>query len=449
MSLSTCIATVAAATAAGFALRPVAPELSLGVIYVIPVVVAATLYGVAYAVGVSISSILAFNYFFLPPIHSFALRDSANWVGLAVYLATAVVVSELASRSRRRAREAEQRAREATFLASVSAGLLEEGRIADRLSEIAKGAADVLGLDASRIELGSLRRPERSEVAYDLGVSGRHVGRLFARTPALDEQARERVTSALASLLASAVDRERLSSAAVEAETLRRSDAVKTAVLRAVSHDLRSPITAIRAAGDGLNRDDFALDETDRRTLLTTIRAEAARLERLVTNLIDLSRLEAGAAIPRPELWTADELIGRALETLGPSAERVNVGLGPDTAATSVDATQIERVLVNVIENALKFSVEPVEITTRTTRESVVVEIRDRGSGIDARNASRLFEPFEVGREPATGSGLGLAIASGFAHANGATLDAAPAADGGTVFSITLPRAQLPAEVHG
>src|SRR5205085_7741744 len=246
------IGSVAAVTGLIFALRPVAPVLSLGVLYVIAVVGVAMLFGLAYAIPVSIASMLAFNFFFLPPVHTFALRDSANWVALGVYVATAVAVSELATRSRRRARDAEQREREATFLAEASASLLEAEHVAARLRDVSAGAGAVLGLRRARIELESLRRPDAGEAAYDLDVGRRHVGRLFFESGQADAASRKRVLPALASLLAVAGERERLAHAALEAETLRRSDAVKTAVLRSVSHDLRSPITAIRAAADGL-----------------------------------------------------------------------------------------------------------------------------------------------------------------------------------------------------
>jgi two-component system, OmpR family, sensor histidine kinase KdpD len=439
-------AAVAAITGIAFALRPIAPVLSLGVLYVVAVVAVATLYGVVYATVISVASMIAFNFFFLPPVHTLALRDSANWVALGVYLATAVVVSELAGRSRRRAEEAEQRQREAAFLADASATLIDTGHVGERLREIAIAAETVLGLSDARIELGSLRRPDREEVAYDLDVRGRHVGRLFARGEMVDESAGRRILPALASVLASADDRERFARTAVEAETLRRSDALKTALLRAVSHDLRSPITAIRAAADGLELD---LDQVDRSELLTTIKAAAVRLERLVTNLIDLSRLEAGAAQPRPELWTADELIARALETLGPDAERVVVELAVTADATTVDAAQIERALVNVVENALKFSSEPVEIGATAEGDRLTISVRDRGPGIDPREVERIFEPFEVGRSSeARGTGLGLAIATGFAQANSATLSASPAAGGGTVFRLSLPRVEVPARVR-
>ena len=134
----------------------------------------------------------------------------------------------------------------------------------------------------------------------------------------------------LASLLAVALDRERLARTALEAEALRRSDEAKTALLRAVSHDLRSPLTTIRAATDGLSTASLALDEGDRAALLATIDAEAKRLDRLVANLLDLSRLEAGAANPRREVWTLEDLVGRALGDLGVSAERVTVSLAEE-----------------------------------------------------------------------------------------------------------------------
>ncbi|TMK27009.1 MAG: DUF4118 domain-containing protein, partial [Actinobacteria bacterium] len=250
-------ALVAVVTGAIFGLRSFAPALSLGVLYLFAVLPVALVFGTPYAVLVSVASMLAFNFFFLPPYHTLALRDSENWVALAVYLVTAVVVGELAARSRRRAAYAQQREREAAFLAEVSAALLE-----------AEG-------------------PESGEAAADLRAGRRHVGRLFFDAgDEPDREVLERIVSPLASLLGVALDRERLARTAVEAEALRRSDAIKTAVLRSVSHDLRSPLTAIRAAAEGLERADLDLDARDRAELVDAIRAEAARLERVVTNLI-------------------------------------------------------------------------------------------------------------------------------------------------------------------
>jgi two-component system, OmpR family, sensor histidine kinase KdpD len=326
---------VALVTGAVFALRPVAPVLSLGVLYVVAVVAVAVLYGLAYAIPVSVASMLTFNFLFLPPVHTLALHDSANWVALAVYIAVAVVVSELATRSRRLAREA------------------------------------------------------------------------------------------------------------VEAETLRQSDAVKTAVLRAVSHDLRSPLTAIRTASEGLDNPAFELSREERDGLFETIRIEVGRLERLVDNLLDLSRLEAGPALRKPELWTIDTLLARALEQLGVEADRVEVMPAPDLGPIRVDATHVERVLVNLLENALKFSspTDPVEVSAAAEPGRIVVRVRDRGSGVAEADRERIFDAFERGNGVGGGTGLGLAIARGFAEANGGRIWVEPAAatSGGSTFVLALP----------
>jgi two-component system sensor histidine kinase KdpD len=327
------VAAVGAVTGLVYALRPAAPVLSLGALYVVAVVVVAVVGGLPYAVPVSIASMLVFNFLFLPPLHTFALRDSANWVALAAYLVTAVVVGELATRTRRLARDA------------------------------------------------------------------------------------------------------------VEAEALRQSEAVKTAILHSVSHDLRSPLTAIRAASDGLGSASLDLTPADREELVATIRDEVRRLDRLVGNLLDVSRLEAGPARVRPALWTVDELLARALDALGADADRVVVSLPRELPATRVDAAQIERVLVNLIENALKFSSvdDPVEVRVEVVEGSVLVRVSDRGPGVGADDVERIFEPFE-----GHGTGLGLAIARGFAEANGGRVTVESGGPGAT-FVLELRAAPAPA----
>jgi two-component system, OmpR family, sensor histidine kinase KdpD len=446
------IVAAAAVSACVFALRGHVPVLSLGALYLFAVLPIAIFFGLPAAVATSVASMLAFNFFFLPPVHTLALHDSSDWFALVVFLVTAVVVSDLAARARRRAAESSQREREAAFLADVAATLLQVDHVQPRLKDVAERSAAVLGLRRARIELDSVRRPEGGEAAIDLRMGSRHVGRLFHDA---DDQvsaaAQARLVPALASILGVALDRERLSHAALEAETLRRSDAVKTAVLRAVSHDLRSPLTAIRAAGEGLGRDDIHLDEDDRTALLETITGEAARLERLVANLIDLSRLEAGAAQPRPELLTGDELVGRAIETVGVAAERVVVRLPDEPVAAFVDGPQIERALVNLIENALKFSAapEPIEVEVERVGEELHVVVRDRGPGLTSAELNRIFEPFTRAHAARGGTGLGLAIATGFARANHGRVWAESVPGQGAVFTLALPSADVPAAVRG
>jgi len=436
----TSVAAVALVTGAIFALEPIAPVLSLGVLYVFAVLPVAVFWGLSYALPVSIASMLAFNWFFLPPRHTFRLSDGENWVALAVYLVTAVVVSALASRSRRREAEAARRAREASLIADVAGRLLETGQVQDELRDIASRVARVIGSRGARIELDSVRRPEQHELAHELRAAERSVGRLFLEDEP-DTEVADRLLPGLASLLAVAIDRERLGRRAVEAEALRRSDAIKTAILRAVSHDLRSPLTAIRAATEGLESESLELTEADRTALLGTIDVEAKRLDRLVGNLLDLSRLELGVAEPKPELWTVESLVGQALAELGSGAERVLVSLPTDLPPIEVDGAQIELVLVNLLDNALKFSSpgDPVELRGERRDGDVVVRILDHGPGLSESDLDRIFEPFEQGRAASRGTGLGLAIARGFAHANGATLEAELPQDGGASFVLSVP----------
>jgi two-component system sensor histidine kinase KdpD len=411
-------AAVALVTASVFALDSFAPVLSLGVLYVFAVLPIAVFFGLGYALLVSLASMLAFNWFFLPPTHTFRLTDGENWIALAVYLVTAFVVSALAARSRAREAEAERRALEASLLAGVAGSLLESEHVQNELRGISERVAEAVGVGRARIELDSVRRPEPGESALELRAGERSVGRLFVESDP-DPEVAERVSRSLASLLAVALDRERLGRRAVEAEALRRSDAIKTAILRAVSHDLRSPLTAIRAATDGLESTDLELSDSDRAALLVTIDTETRRLDRLVANLLDLSRLELGVAEPKPELWTVESLVGQALNELGARAERV---------------------LVNLIDNALKFSPDaPVELVGEQLNGESVVRVVDHGPGLNDGELQRIFEPFEQGRVPSRGSGLGLAIAKGFAQANGARLEAESSQDGGASFVLSLP----------
>ena len=443
------IAALAAVTGVIFVVKSFAPVLSLGVLYVFAVLPVAVLFGLGWAVAVSIGSMLAFNWFFLPPLHTLQLHESESWVSLAVYLVTAFVVSAFAARSRRRAVDAEQRRREAALLADVSSVLLEADHVQDAVPQVATLAGGVIGARHVRIELGSVRRPERGEQAYALAAGGRDVGRLFVSAEArLSPSVLERVLPALASLFAVALERERLRWQAVEAETLRRSDAVKTALLRAVSHDFRSPLTAIRTAAEGLHDVSLDLEPEDRAALEAAILGEAQRLDRLVENLLDLSRLEVGAAEPRPEIWTMDGLIARALDTVTGDAERVTAVVPPDVRPVRVDGAHAERILVNLLDNAIAYSPDdqPVQVVVEDTGAEIVTRVIDRGAGIAPAELERLFEPFEHGGAAASPgrSGLGLAIASGFAQVNGGRVFAEPAPGGGTVFALALPAVPAP-----
>jgi two-component system sensor histidine kinase KdpD len=368
---------VVAATGLVYALRPIAPTLSLGVIYTLAVLASAVLFGLGLAVATAIASMVAFDFLFLPPVHTLSLAHNSDWAALAVYLVVAIVASELATRARRRAAEAEQREREAELLADAAAALLEGRPLAESLA--------------------------RSEAVLSVG----------------DSVSRRRFDAALAALLDVAEERERL-------DTLRQSDAIKTAILQSVSHDFRTPLATLAAAAEGLQRPDFALTEEDRSALLETMTLEVARLIRLVENLLDLSRLQAGAAAPHVALWPVEELIPRAVSEVRDSP-RVHMALPDGLPPARVDDVQIQRVLVNLIDNALKFSHDTVDVVARAEGDTLVVDVHDGGGA------------------GAPGAGIGLSIARGFAEVNGGSVELRPRAGGGMTARLVLPAERLPA----
>ena len=378
-------AALVAATLIVYALKPIAPVLSLGVVYTLAVLATAVFWGLGLAVVVAVASMVAFNFLFLPPVHKLTLADGRNWTALAVYVVVAVVASELATRARRRAAEAEQREREAALLADAAAVLLQEAP-----------------LDEIRA---------RAESVLDTG----------------DPIARTRFDAAVQALLGVADERR-------VAEGLRRSDAIKTIILHTVSHDFRTPLATMRAAIDGLENTELDLTSNDRSGLLETIRIEVARLSRLVENVLDLSRLQAGAAAPRRALWAVDDLLGQAVaESADPS--RIRIDLADALPALDVDAVQIQRALVNVIDNALKFSSDEVVLGATVGPDVVFVDVLDRGRGIDADGGTL------------AGLGLGLEIARGFVAVNDGRLTLELREHGGTRARFVLPARRLPVVV--
>jgi two-component system, OmpR family, sensor histidine kinase KdpD len=427
---------VAMVTGAIELLKPHVPVLSLGVLYIFAVLPVAIVWGVGFATVVAVASMLALNFFFLPPVYTFTLADSRNWFALAVYLVTAVVVSELAARSRRQAREA-------ALLARIATSLLAHGNVSAELDRIAAEAAQALQVERARIELGADPAREAQPESYPLTAADRRVGTIFLEGSRQRTGLGRRLLPALASLLGVAIDRERLAREAYEAEALRRSDAMKTALLRAVSHDLRSPLMAILTSAGALVHGDLSLEPADRRELGETILGEAERLDRLVSNLLDLSRLQAGAANPEPEVTTIEDLVLQALDSVEAAGDRIEVSLPEDSATVRVDVHQVERVLANLVENALHYSppAEPVNIQVSESAAEVLVRVIDRGPGIAPGEGERIFEPFQRGSRTGEvrGAGLGLAIARGFAEASGGRVWVESRAGQGATFVLALP----------
>ncbi len=260
----------------------------------------------------------------------------------------------------------------------------------------------------------------------------------LARARAVEaERRREEADRALAELEALTRERDRMQAEAVEAEAVRRSDELKTVLLRSISHDLRTPLTSIIALGSALGSETLTAEE--RAELSEGIVAEGSRLSRLVENLLDLSRLEAGKAEPHRGPVDLAEVLEAARQGQGKS-ESIRLALDAELPMVNADAAQLERVFANLLENATRYgNGRPVQVRSRVVGGNIVVRVVDQGPGIPESEWERLFEPFQHGTATNVGSGLGLAIAKGFVEANGGEIAVESLPGQGTSFVVTLP----------
>jgi two-component system sensor histidine kinase KdpD len=442
-------ASVALTTLVVYPLKGVAADISLSVVYLVAVLLVASLWGAWLAVPTAIASALAFNFFHIPPTGRFTIDDGENWVALAVFLVAAVVVSALADRSRRSMLEADQRRREADLTAETARTLLRGRELRDALPVASQRLAATFGLSSAAIQLHPSDGDER-HLAFPLREGTNWLGTLVVPADADEATLRrlqERVVPALEALLAAALERDALLSDVVETRALRRSDVLKTALLRAVSHDLRTPLTAILAAAEPLAAEQIG--DADRRELASGVALEAQRLSRLIDQLLDLSRLEAHAVEARPDWISVEEVLRSAVDDVGAAAD-FKVSIDADLPLVRADAAQLERAFANLLENSARHAGgHPVSVRARQVRHRILVRIVDRGPGIPSTQLERVFEPFYRSGNDRTGhrgSGLGLAIARGFLEVNGARVWAESLPNQGTSFVVELPLEPVPAE---
>jgi two-component system sensor histidine kinase KdpD len=463
------IVLVALSTLIVYPLAHVAPVVSLSVVYLPAVLVVSVTWGAWLGAAAAVLSAAAFNFFHLPPVGRFTLQDSSNWVALAAFVVVAGLASSVAEVTRARTRDAEERRREADLAAEMARLLLRGNNLAEALPTAAARLAQTLELNSAAIEMDAVEGDDRT-LAFPLREGTTRLGTLLVGADTSETSLRrlqERVVPALEALLDAALERDALLGGVVETAALRRADTVKTALLRAVSHDLRSPLTAISAAGEAVASP--SLSPAEREEMASVIQEEARRLSRLVDNLLDLSRLEAGAAEPHRSWTSVEELIRAALGEMAAGAEDFALSLDRDMPLMSVDPVQMERAFVNVLENARRHSGgHPVSVRARAVRslaatrqrgaapsdqplrvagsapagDRVIVRIVDRGPGIPPAQLERVFEPFYRAGQPGgehRGSGLGLAIARGFAEANEGTLHVESLPGQGATFVFEFP----------
>ena len=437
------LTTVAASTLLVYPLAHLAPVQTLGVVYLLAVVVVAVFWGLGLGSASAVLSAAAFNFFHLPPTGEFTLAHGRDWVGLAAFVAVAIAVGLVAELARARARELDERRREADLASELAQLLLGADRLRDALAPASERLARALGTAHAEIRLDDIG-PAAGSLLLALTAAGAQVGTLeLPETVSAGDlaRARERVAPALGSILAAALHREALQAEVVETDALRRSDEMKTALLRSVSHDLRTPVTAILTAAGTL---DASAPESETVAEVREVVMEAAtRLWLLIEKLLDLSLLQAGRVELRAGACSIEDVLHEAVAQAGAREVDFAISIERELLPLQGDAAQLERAFVNVLENAARYCEgKPVSVRARAVAGRLRVRIVDQGPGIPAQERERVFEPFYRGTGPSRGhqgSGLGLAIARGFIELNGGRIAVESAPGQGTSFVIEFP----------
>lgn len=484
-------ATIATSVLIG-AILGVAPIGDLPILYLIPVLIAATRLGRGPAIAASIAAFLLYDWFFIQPLHEITIADPSEWLALLLFLVTAIITSQLAANERARAEMAIRREREASLLYEALR-LMGEPDLDAALRAVAERVRAELVVPSVAVELTvadarhavTVGDPSAIALATDVlsgssaGQGGRWIrvvppsgpgNRMHVRRGARrfevpiqsgertiggialirDEKHatfaphESRLLALLATQLGALASRAELQEATTRGEILRRADELKSALLAAVSHDLRTPLASIIASAGSLRQLDVQWTDAERRSFLSDIENEAQRLSRIVDNLLDLSRMESGTLRPERGWYDVGALVDDVLGRLRPVTvgHPVTVDIPEDVPPVLLDYVEIDQVISNLIENAVRHTPAGTAITVRARTEDdiLAVEVLDAGPGIDPRALPHLFEAFYRGAPRAwPGVGLGLAVARGLVEAHGGTITAENRPGGGAVFRFTLP----------
>jgi two-component system, OmpR family, sensor histidine kinase KdpD len=425
-------------------LNAVQPHLNLSddlLIYLVAVVAVTVVGGFWPAVVAAVGACLLLNWFFTAPLHTFTIAEPRNLLALVLFVTVAVAVSSVVHLAARRESDAARSAKETESLLGLAQTVLggadTPGDVLDHLTASHGGHAELLERVGARwIKVASSGEPDpsisalRFEVRPDLALE-------------VSGQAASATTSLLAGYTAQAVaalDRARLRTQAAQAEALAEGDRMRTALLRAVSHDLRTPLASIKASVSSLRQTDVQWSAEDESELLANIEQNADRLDALVGNLLDMSRLQAGSLEPFLRATAVDEVAPVALRGLD-EADLLVIVVPDDLPLVRADPGLLERVLANLFSNALRHSPADMRPMLRAKEDGdrVVLDVVDHGSGVPAGLKERIFEPFARLDERSPGVGLGLAVAKGFAEAMGGTIVAVDTPGGGLTVRVTLP----------
>jgi two-component system, OmpR family, sensor histidine kinase KdpD len=437
--------------------------------FLLLVLFVASRWGLTLATTTAIVATLAFNYYFLPPVHTFTIADPQNWIALLAFLVSAILASRLSERARREAENANRRRKEVERLYSLSQqllstenflelnnsiplfvrdafGLTEAAMFLPKRNEVYRTGVEHLELSDEDLKAVSVRgelviKPDELISLVPLRIGARPVGSIGLEGALLSRETLE----AVGSLIAISIERAGAVETLSRTEASRESEKLRSAILDSVTHEFRTPLTSIKASVSTL-LSSAALDDAERRDLLDVIDEETDRLNRLVGEAAEMAQLDAQKVELHLEPHPVTEIIQAAIEksaqSLGNHELRLQV---PETLPeVRVDLERIAEVLIHLLENAAKYSPEdtPITVSAEARDKMVEISVADRGPGIDDLEQSLVFEKFYRGRDQryrVQGTGMGLAISKAIVEAHGGTIGLTSQLGRGSVFHFTVP----------
>ena len=435
---------------------------NISLIYLLAVLFAATTAGVGAGVLASVLSFLAYNFFFVEPLYVFTVANPQDVVRLISFLIAALLASSLAGLVHLQTEQLEQRAAELESLYALSQATSAAVDLDQILPTIAETAVDLLQVAECTLTVQAQGAPRvfrappahmtgtdgSNAIAAPLRVDDRVLGEMqvLPRPEQLVSAVQQQLIATLSSQAALAVERARLVAEAAESQALAASDRLKSALLSSVSHDLRTPLVAVKGIATALRQHDVPWNSAVGEQMLDTLAEEADRLNRLVGNLLDMSRIEGGALNPARQWDDIGDIVGGVLSRMRPQfrGRKLAVNIPADLPLVWVNAALIDQVLTNLLENALMYTPDqtPITISAEVRDAELWMAVADQGPGITAEALPHIFDKFYrvIGPERhADGTGLGLAICKGIVEAHGGTIWAENLPAGGARFVFTLP----------